>query len=64
MSDVPKQQMKLFNLPRGALFNIMDKSVQFDEPLKFIRLDGMYSVCEYKGETLHIYAGSIVELVH
>lgn len=64
MSDLPKQQMKLYNLPRGSMFNIIDKSVKFDEPIKFCRLDGMYSVCEYKGETLHIYAGSLVELVH
>lgn len=64
MSDVQHTQLKLYNLERGTLFNILDKGVKFDEPIKFHRLDGMYSICEYKGETLHIYAGTLVEIVH
>lgn len=54
--------MKLYEVPRNSFV----KLIEFDaEPiLKFIRIDGMYSICEnYRGGITHILAACTVEIV-
>ena len=54
---------KLYQLNRGAKFFVVGWTN--DEPITLNRLDGMYSICTYKGETAHIagYA-EVVEVIN
>lgn len=50
--------MKLYELPRNSWFLL---AVNIDAgPFKFDHLDGMYSVCWYKGQITHIAAAADV----
>lgn len=52
---------KLYELDRNTKFRVMGESHTFDEPLMFIHTDGMYSVCIYKGEVIHLSVMTPIE---
>lgn len=50
--------MKLYELPRGSWFRISSNTEA--GPFKLDHIDGMYSLCWYKGEVCHIAAAAEV----
>jgi len=53
--------MKLYQLPRNSYFTIEDDPQQY--VYLFDHIDGMYSVCYYDDELIHIAAWTDVQLV-
>jgi hypothetical protein len=53
--------MKLYELPRNSYFTIEDDPQQYVYLFKHV--DGMYSVCYYKEELIHIAAWTDVQVV-
>lgn len=50
--------MKLYELPSGSWFRISANTEA--GPFKLDHIDGMYSLCWYKGEIVHIAAAAEV----
>ena len=57
--------MKLYNLPAGAKFKIIDGEVLHSTAIyKFFNVDGMYSYCHNPdGDVVHLAAWTEVEIV-
>lgn len=53
--------MKLYELPRDSYFSIEDDPQQ--RVYLFKHVDGMYSVCYYDDELIHIAAWTDVQIV-
>jgi hypothetical protein len=60
MNDVTVPK-KLYEMEKNTKFRVMGENDTFDEPLMFIHTDGMYSVCIYKGEVIHLSVMTPIE---
>ena len=64
--------MKLHNVPKGSKIKVIEDimtppmalEIQINEELKFLHIDGMYSLCiNNKGEYVHLGACTEVEII-